>query len=88
MRALTSSDSFIRELQKFFRSHRDLATTIERVFDLLENDIHTSTLHTHKLHGKLLGSYACKINHQYRIIFSFDEKNIYLKSIGSHDEVY
>ena len=88
MRTLAPSDSFMRDLQKFLRHHRDLSIVVEKVFDLLENDIRSSTLHTHKLHGNLSNSYACKINYQYRTIFSFDEKNVYLKSIGSHDEVY
>ena len=88
MRKLAQTDSFRRELGKLLKQHRDLTDTIEKVFTLLRNDIYSTSLHTHKLHGKMGDSYACSINYNYRIIFSFDDKYIYLESIGSHDEVY
>jgi mRNA-degrading endonuclease YafQ of YafQ-DinJ toxin-antitoxin module len=40
------------------------------------------------LHGQMSKSYGCDINYSYRIVFSFDEKFVYLESIGPHDDVY
>ncbi len=88
MRKITFTDSFRRDLAKFLRQHKDLTETIEKVFRRLETDIHIPSLKTHKLHGRLKRSYACSINYEYRIAFSFDDKNVYLESIGSHDELY
>ncbi len=63
MRTLTPTDSFIRDLQKFLKRHRDLSVKVETILALLEDDVYTSILHTHKLHGRLSKSYACKIDH-------------------------
>jgi len=51
-------------------------------------------LETHKLKGKLSGSWACSAGYDLRIVFDFvkAEKdsvgNILLLAIGTHDEVY
>jgi mRNA-degrading endonuclease YafQ of YafQ-DinJ toxin-antitoxin module len=51
-------------------------------------------LETHKLKGKLTGSWACSVGYDFRIIFDFiktegnTEENIFLLEIGTHDEVY
>jgi mRNA-degrading endonuclease YafQ of YafQ-DinJ toxin-antitoxin module len=51
-------------------------------------------LETHKLKGKLSGSWACSAGYDLRIVFDFvkaekgDDNDIFLLSIGTHDEVY
>ena len=51
-------------------------------------------LETHKLKGKLSGSWACSAGYDLRIVFDFvkSEKSntddILLLAIGTHDEVY
>ncbi len=51
-------------------------------------------LKTHKLHGKLIGLWACQVEYDCRIVFAFEkepdnEKDlIVLVDIGKHDEVY
>lgn len=80
--------SFERKLVKFLKLHKELDPDVTRVVRLLELDINSPLLKTHKLHGKMSVSYACKINYNFRIIFSFDSKYVYLESIGSHDDVY
>ncbi len=53
-----------------------------------------SRLKSHKLHGKLDGLWACKVEHDCRIVFAFendlytDNQLIVLIDIGKHDEVY
>lgn len=58
------------------------------VIRILSKDVSHPSLKTHKLHGRVGKSYACSINYDYRIVFSYDDKFIYLKSIGNHDDVY
>ena len=49
-------------------------------------------LETHKLKGKLSGSWACSAGYDLRIVFDFvkaeKDGDILLLAIGSHDEVY
>lgn len=60
--------------------------------ELLGEDAHDSKLRSHKLKGKLEGSWACSAGYDLRIIFSFVEHEgaeaILLETVGSHDEVY
>lgn len=79
---------FERRLVKFLKYHPELKQDTYKTIRLLENDIFLPSLKTHKLHGKFDGSYGCNIDYQYRIVFSFDEKFVYLENIGSHDDVY
>ena len=88
MRIISSSDAFERKLVKFLKQHKELAKDVRETFRRLEVDIRDPKLKTHKLHGKMKSSYACSINYRYRIVFEFDENNIYPDSIGPHDAVY
>jgi mRNA-degrading endonuclease YafQ of YafQ-DinJ toxin-antitoxin module len=51
-------------------------------------------LETHKLKGKLSGSWACSVGYDLRIVFDFvkagedKDDDILLLAIGTHDEVY
>ncbi len=51
-------------------------------------------LETHKLKGKLSGSWACSAGYDLHIVFDFvkaekdTEDDIFLLAIGTHDEVY
>jgi len=51
-------------------------------------------LKTHKLHGKLSGLWACRVEYDCRIVFTFEKEQdneidlIVLADIGKHDEVY
>ena len=65
--------------------------------DILEKLAHEPfdpTLKTHKLRGKLSGLWACYVEYDCRIVFTFekvpdDDKDlIVLADIGKHDEVY
>jgi len=61
---------------------------------LLSKDPFSPQLGTHKLKGKLLGSWACSVGYDWRIIFDFvksekqKEDDILLLGIGTHNEVY
>jgi addiction module RelE/StbE family toxin len=88
MRKIFLSRAFSVRLKKFLRYHSELENNINRTLKLLIENVHDVNLKTHKLHGKMNTSYACSINYNYRIIFSFDNNCIYLESIGSHEDVY
>ncbi|NLJ27865.1 type II toxin-antitoxin system RelE/ParE family toxin [Desulforhabdus amnigena] len=60
--------------------------------ELLAEDAFHPLLRTHKLKGKLEGSWACSAGYDLRIIFEFTQyegsETILLESIGTHQEVY
>ena len=59
---------------------------------LLAEDAFHPQLQTHKLRGKLRGSWACSAGYDLRIVFRFVEHEgteaILLETVGTHDEVY
>lgn len=58
---------------------------------MLEKDIFDPRLKTHKLHGKMMkhiDQYACTLDYDIRILFTFDSKKVYLREIGTHNELY
>ena len=71
-----------------------LSKDIEKTLRLLVKDPFISQLETHKLNGKLSGSWACSAGYDLRIVFDFvknekeKEDDILLIGIGSHNEVY
>jgi mRNA-degrading endonuclease YafQ of YafQ-DinJ toxin-antitoxin module len=68
------------------------AVAIPTVLELLAEDAFHPQLRTHKLKGRLEGSWACSAGYDLRIIFSFVQHEgteaILLEALGSHDEVY
>ena len=93
MRTLVWSNNFIRAFKRVTRRHPDLRQDIESILRLLVENPFTPQLETHKLKGKLAGSWACSAGYDLRIIFDFvktgkQEDDIFLIEIGTHDEVY
>ena len=72
----------------------DLREKVAETLNLLVRDPFVAQLETHKLKGKLSGSWACSAGYDLRIVFDFvkgekdKEDNILLLAIGTHDEVY
>jgi mRNA-degrading endonuclease YafQ of YafQ-DinJ toxin-antitoxin module len=69
--------------------------SFKRAFrQLARHDPTLPALKTHKLRGQLAGSWACWVEYDCRIIFTFEadpsggEDMIVLVDIGTHDEVY
>ena len=94
MRILIWGKTFVKSFRQFSKKHPDLIRDAERALKLLIADPFAPQLETHKLKGKLAGSWACKVGYDLRIIFDFiknegqREPDILLLEIGSHDEVY
>ena len=95
MRRIAWDGSFRRAYR---RSTRNNPRMQERIIEVLERLVHNPfdpVLRTHKLRGRLEGLWACWVQHDCRIVFSFEpdadgrqEDLIVLIDIGSHDEVY
>ena len=76
------------------RKRPELQNDVAEVLRLLVIDPFSYQLETHKLKGKLSGSWACSAGYDLRIVFDFvktendGEEDVFLLAIGTHDEVY
>jgi mRNA-degrading endonuclease YafQ of YafQ-DinJ toxin-antitoxin module len=76
---VVASTLFIKNTKKYIKQQKASPEEIEDAINILKENPNTSSLKTHKLKGKLLGSYACSVNYSIRIVFSYqniDEENI------------
>jgi mRNA-degrading endonuclease YafQ of YafQ-DinJ toxin-antitoxin module len=91
-RLLLPSAAFIRSGRRFARRQPQLASELESVLALLAENAFHPQLKTHKLKGRLAGSWACSAGYDLRVVFEFvkhkGEEAILLESAGTHDEVY
>ena len=71
MRTLVWSNTFIRTFKRVIKRQPDLRGDIEDTLRLLVKDPFVPQLETHKLKGKLSGSWACSVGYDLRIIFNF-----------------
>ena len=94
MRTLVWDNSFRRAFKRVVRKNPLLESTIFAVLELLVNDPFAPSLKAHKLRGQLEGLWACWVEYDCRIIYTFQQDNeageelIVLIDIGTHDEVY
>ena len=80
----------IRYRQTFIRQLKKLPVPLQKEaiekIELFREDAYHPFLKTHKLSGKLKGSWSFSVNFAYRIIFEFENKNtVALLMIGDHD---
>lgn len=93
MRTLIWTNTFLRALKRVVRKHPQKRRDIEITLRVLVTDPFAPQLETHKLKGKLAGSWACSVGRDLRIIFDFvknakGDEDILLLEIGTHEEVY
>ena len=94
MRTLVWSSAFVRSFKRVTRRQPVLQARIERTLRQLAEDPFHPSLHSHKLKGQLVGTWACSVGYDVRILFEFvenpatDEEEILLLTLGTHDEVY
>ncbi len=92
MKRIFATPRYKREYKSFVRRFPFLRNRIQETLKLLESDVHSPSLKTHKLEGKLLGFESCSCGYDCRIVFSIEpadgEEIIVLYSIGTHDQVY
>ncbi|MBC8446321.1 MAG: type II toxin-antitoxin system YafQ family toxin [Chloroflexi bacterium] len=91
-RRLLRSSAFVRAAKRRVRKDPRVAEDIRAALELLAEDAYHPQLQTHKLKGKLRGSWACSAGYDLRIVFKFVQhegtKAILLETVGTHDEVY
>ena len=71
MRKLVWSKTFIRAFKRVIKKHPNLREDIEDALRLLVQDPFAPQLETHKLKGRLSGSWACSAGYDLRIVFDF-----------------
>jgi addiction module RelE/StbE family toxin len=80
---------FKRSYRKRIHKHPHLKRQFRDKMAQFLEDPFDSHLRTHKLSGKLKGTWAFSINEEYRVLFEFiDKYKVLLIDFGTHDEVY
>jgi addiction module RelE/StbE family toxin len=91
-RQLLRSGAFVRAARRAARKKPHVAEDLQAALELLAQDAFHPQLRTHKLKGRLEGSWACSAGYDLRIIFRFvqheNAEAILLETVGSHEEVY
>ncbi len=91
-RLLLRSATFIKAARRLVRKRPWIAAVLHETLQLLSEDTFHPLLTTHKLKGKLAGTYACSAGFDLRIVFEFvhyqGEDAILLLTVGTHEEVY
>jgi mRNA-degrading endonuclease YafQ of YafQ-DinJ toxin-antitoxin module len=89
---LLRSGNFVRAARRALRKNPHAAGDIQTTLELLAENAFHPQLHTHKLKGKLEGSWACSAGYDLRIVFKFvsheASEAILLETMGTHEEVY
>ncbi len=81
--------SFKRTYKKKIKNDDELKKKFWNAITTFSKDPFNPMLRTHKLTGKLEGSWAFSCSYDCRVIFRFlNEDNVLLIDIGSHKEVY
>ena len=79
-------------LKRTLRKSPDAQASIQIALATLQTNPFDPELKTHKLEGKMAGDWASTVAYDLRIVFKFSknqpEDDIYLLSIGTHDDVY
>jgi mRNA-degrading endonuclease YafQ of YafQ-DinJ toxin-antitoxin module len=94
MRTLIWGKTFVRALKRTVKKNPALKQDIEDTLRLLQENPFAPQLASHKLKGKLAGSWACSVGYDLRLVFDFvksanqQEGDILLLEIRTHDEVY
>lgn len=94
MYTLSWSKGFRRGFKRATKRNSDLVEKIFATLERLSKQPFDPGLKTHKLHGKLSGLWACEVEYDCRIVFTFENEPetgktfIVLADIGKHDEVY
>jgi len=94
VRQLSWSTSFRKAFKKRVEGKPTLENRVFEVLGRLAEDPFHPLLKSHKLSGPLEGLWACWVEYDCRIVFTFgkgpkgNDELIILVDIGKHDEVY
>jgi addiction module RelE/StbE family toxin len=91
-RLLLPTKAFLRSAQRLARKNPDFQEDLRFALNLLSTNALDPRLKSHKLKGRLKGSWACSAGYDLRIIFQYvQHKNrevILLEAAGTRDEIY
>ncbi len=91
-RLLIRSTSFVRAARAVIKKRPQVTENIRLALEQLSDNALHPKLKTHKLKGKLAGSWACSAGYDLRIVFRFgkyeEQEAVFLETIGTHEEVY
>ena len=91
-RLLLPTKAFERTARRLVGKSPTLAADLEITLELLSEDAFHPRLKTHKLKGRLVGSWASSAGYDLRVIFQFvthkNSEAILLEAVGTHKEVY
>jgi len=94
MRALVLTPKFKKAYSRYVRRDRRLQDRMEETLRQMQADVYASSLHSHKLSGKLSELWACSCGYDCHIVFAIEgdpetsQEVLVLLDIGRHDEVY
>ncbi len=94
LKTLVWSSAFVRAVKRLIGQNPQFKSSLGHTLDKLAQDPFNPTLRTHKLNGELAGRWSCSVDRSNRILFKFTKDNdsgreeIFLLTMGSHDEVY
>ncbi len=91
-RPLLRTTTFVKAARRLVRKKPGNAADLRETLQILSENAFHPLLRTHKLKGKLAGTYACSAGFDLRIIFELvthqGEEAILLLTVGTHEEVY
>jgi addiction module RelE/StbE family toxin len=70
-RRLLPSKAFVRSARRLVHKQRQRGPELQLTLELLATDAFHPQFKTHKLKGKLSGSWACSAGYDLRIVFQF-----------------
>lgn len=89
---LLFSPTFMRASKRLFKRNPNLIQIVEGILKILEYDLFSPNLKTHKLKGRFEGYWSCSVARNIGIVFKIvkdgNEEAVLLQTIGTHDEVY
>jgi len=89
---LLPTPAFLRSAKRYLRKHPAASTPLETLLTCLAEDPFAPALRTHKLKGRLAGSWAASGGYDLRIVFRLTKHErqpaVALEAVGTHDEVY
>ena len=80
---------FKRAYKKKIKHYPEINQQLSDALKLFVKDPFHPILKTHKLGGPLKGNFAFSLGYDLRVVFKFiDKEEVFLETIGTHDEVY
>ncbi|MBW4516354.1 MAG: type II toxin-antitoxin system mRNA interferase toxin, RelE/StbE family [Timaviella obliquedivisa GSE-PSE-MK23-08B] len=94
MRTVIWEEGFRRAFKRLIKKQPSIQVKVITVLECLADNPFDPSLRTHKLKGELKDLWACTVEYDCRIIFSFQEivgeteSALMMIDIGRHDDVY